>query len=103
MPDLANKYKLDLINLKLNALSKPDEIGHLIIETLDEKSLLYMAQRSAIEKIVSMFSDLEKQILDLKQVNENLSLNNAVLAGIQKAEDTETVLSDYDRIMNMEE
>lgn len=103
MPDLANKYKLDLINLKLNALSKPDEIGQLVIETLDEKSLLYLAQRSAIEKIVSMFSDLETQILDLKQVNENLSLNNAVLAGIQKAEDTETVLSDYDRIMNMEE
>lgn len=103
MPDLANKYKLDLINLKLNALSKPDEIGQLIIETLDNKSLLYISQRSAIEKIVSMFSDLETQILDLKQVNENLSLNNAVLAGIQKAEDTETVLSDYDRIMNMEE
>jgi molybdopterin converting factor small subunit len=103
MPDLANKYKLDLINLKLNALSKPDEIGQLLIETLDNKSLLYISQRSAIEKIVSMFSDLETQILDLKQVNENLSLNNAVLAGIQKAEDTETVLSDYDRIMNMEE
>lgn len=103
MPDLANKYKLDLINLKLNALSKPDEIGQLLIETLDNKSLLYISQRSAIEKLVSMFSDLETQILNLKQVNENLSLNNAVLAGIQKAEDTETVLSDYDRIMNMEE
>ena len=103
MPDLANKYKLDLINLKLNALSKPDEIGQLLIETLDNKSLLYISQRSAIEKLVSMFSDLETQILNLKQVNENLSLNNAVLAGIQKAEDTETILSDYDRIMNMEE
>ena len=99
----AKRLKLDMISMKLQALDDPNAIASLLVDTLDPDSLLYFVQRDVLSKLVDCCMMCKDRITQLESINNDLSINNSILAGYKTAEEAKDEPSEYDKIMNSED